>query len=87
MLVLLHLVYLIEKPSCKKMLKNNLKLNALAWKAKSVGESYGVFCLHLSEQEKELIFAEYEQILEKKEKEEVARLEKVKIVNAQKRKK
>ena len=68
------------------MLKNNLKLNALAWKANSIGESYGQFCVHLSENEKDLIFAEYEQLIEQKQQAELERLEKLKLNNSKRQK-
>lgn len=52
-----------------------LKLNALAWKAAAKGISYGHFIQSLSETEKNLIFEEYEQMLETRREEENARLE------------
>lgn len=60
------------------MLKENLKLNALAWKAKYVGQSYGVFCVSLSEEDKEQIYLEYELLLEKRRQEEDERLQRAK---------
>lgn len=57
------------------MLNNSLKLNAIAWKAKSAGQSYGKFSVYLSEEDKEQIYMEYEQMLEKRKEEENTRLE------------
>lgn len=64
------------------MLKNNLKLNAIAWKAKSAGKSYGVFSVTLSEKDKEQIYMEYEQMLEIRKEEENMRLEQARLKQA-----
>lgn len=64
------------------MLKNNLKLNAIAWKAKSAGQSYGVFSVSLSEKDKEQIYMEYEQMLEIRKEEENMRLEQARLKQA-----
>ena len=65
------------------MLKNNLKLNAIAWKAKSAGQSYGVFSVTLSEKDKEQIYMEYEQMLENRKEEENMRLEQARLKQAE----
>ena len=65
------------------MLKDNLKLNAIAWKAKSAGQSYGVFSATLSEKDKEQIYMEYEQMLENRKEEENMRLEQVRLKQAE----
>ena len=65
------------------MLKNNLKLNAIAWKAKSASQSYGVFSVSLSEKDKEQIFMEYEQMLENRKEEENMRLEQARLKQAE----
>ena len=64
------------------MLKNNLKLNAIAWKAKSAGKSFGVFSVTLSEKDKEQIYMEYEQMLEIRKEEENMRLEQARLKQA-----
>ena len=64
------------------MLKNNLKLNAIAWKAKSAGQSYGVFSVSLSEKDKEQIYMEYEQMLKIRKEEENMRLEQARLKQA-----
>ena len=69
------------------MLKDNLKLNAIAWKAKSAGQSYGVFSVTLSEKDKEQIYMEYEQMLENRKEEENARLELARVKQAEKKNK
>lgn len=69
------------------MLKNNLKLNAIAWKAKSVEQSYGNFSVSLSEKDKEQIYLEYEQMLERRKEEENARLELARANQAEKKNK
>lgn len=69
------------------MLKNNLKLNAIAWKAKSAGKSYGKFSVSLSEKDKEQIYMEYEQMLERRKEEENARLELARANQAKKKNK
>ena len=69
------------------MLKNNLKLNASAWKAKSAGQSYGNFSVSLSEKDKEQIYLEYEQMLERRKEEENARLELARANQAEKKNK
>lgn len=69
------------------MLKSNLKLNAIAWKAKSVGKSYGMFSVALSEKDKEQIYIEYEQMLETRKEEEIARLELARANQAEKKNK
>lgn len=65
------------------MLKDNLKLNAIAWKAKSAGQSYGVFSVTLSEKDKEQIYMEYEQMLENRKEEENMWLEQVRLKQAE----
>lgn len=57
------------------ILKENLKLNAIAWKARAKGISYGQYSGSLSEQEKVLVYEEYAQMLLKRKEEEKARLE------------
>ena len=47
-------------------------------KAKYVGQSYGVFCVSLSEEDKEQIYLEYELLLEKRRQEEDERLQRAK---------
>lgn len=69
------------------MLKNNLKLNAIAWKAKSAGQSYGNFFVSLSKKDKEQIYLEYEQMLERRKEEENARLELARANQAEKKNK
>lgn len=69
------------------MLKNNLKLNAIAWKAKSAEQSYGNFSVSLSEKDKEQIYLEYEQMLERRKEEENARLELARANQAEKKNK
>ena len=69
------------------MLENNLKLDAIAWKAKSAGKSYGVFSVTLSEKDKEQIYMEYEQMLENRKEEENARLELARVKQAEKKNK
>ena len=70
-----------------KMLKDSLKLNAIAWKAGTKGISYGQFVSNLSDQEKDLIYEEYEQMLEIRKEEENARLETARLVQSEKKKK
>ena len=65
------------------MLNNNLKLNAIAWKAKTVGKSYGMFCVALSERDKERIYLEYEQMLYTRKNDENRRLEQVRLEQAE----
>lgn len=67
------------------MVNYNLKLNAIAWKAKSVGQSYGKFSVYLSEKDKEQIYMEYEQMLEKRKEEENTRLELARAKQAEKK--
>ena len=69
------------------MLKNNLKLNAIAWKAKSARQSYGNFSVSLSEKDKEQIYLEYEQMLKRRKEEENARLELARANQAEKKNK
>lgn len=72
------------------MLANNLKLNAIVWKANCAGKSYGMFCLSLTDEEKEKVYFEYEQILEKRQQEEEERLRRAKeiqLASATKKKK
>lgn len=56
------------------MLSNSHKLNAIAWKADSEGMSYGRYCQNLSDQEKEMIYEQYELLLKKRKEQEEARL-------------
>lgn len=69
------------------MLKNNLKLNAIAWKAKNAGQSYGMFSIALSEEDKEQIYMEYEQMLERRKDEENIRLVLARLKQPEKKKK
>lgn len=57
------------------MLNNRLKLDAIAWKAKSNGISYGQYNCQLTDYDRECIYKEYEQVLAMRKKEEKDRLE------------
>ena len=60
---------------------------AIAWKAGTKGISYGQFVSNLSDQEKDLIYEEYEQMLEIRKEEENARLETARLVQSENKKK
>ncbi len=60
------------------MLKESFKLIALAWKAGDKGVTYGKFVQNLSDEEKEQIYEEYEQLLEQRQEEERKRIERAK---------
>lgn len=53
---------------------NNLRLEALSWRAKQLGVSYGVFSAQISQEEANKICEEFEKLLEERRKAEVERL-------------
>lgn len=69
------------------MLKENLRLNAIAWKAKTEGISYGQYAYALTDYEKNMIYNEYEQMLERRDEEECKRLDRIRMERTWKRRK
>ncbi|MCM1047106.1 MAG: hypothetical protein NC433_01615 [Clostridiales bacterium] len=55
------------------MLNNSEKINAIAWRAKKEGFSYGNYAVGLSEEMKNSIYDEYEKYLNEKREREEAR--------------
>lgn len=53
---------------------NNLRLEALSWRAKQLGVSYGVLSAQISQREAEQICKEFEQFLEERKKAEEERI-------------
>lgn len=57
---------------------NTEKISAINWAAGNAGISYGKFQAGLTTEDKEQIYLEYEQLLEKKKQEEAERLQRAK---------
>lgn len=53
---------------------NNLRLEALAWRANQLGISYGTFSAKVSQEEANQVCKEYEALLEERRKAETERL-------------
>lgn len=53
---------------------NNLRLEALAWRANQLGVSYGVFSAKASQEEVNQVCKDYEELLEERRKAEAERL-------------
>lgn len=54
---------------------NNLRLEALSWRAKQLGISYGVFSAQISREEANQVCKEFEQLLAERRKAEEARIQ------------
>ena len=52
---------------------NNLRLEALSWRAKQLGVSYGVFSAQTSQEEANQICKEFEKLLEERRQAEMER--------------
>lgn len=53
---------------------NNLRVEALSWRAKQLGVSYGVFSAQISQEEANQVCKEFEQLLEERRKAEKERI-------------
>ena len=53
---------------------NNLQLEALSWRAKQLGVSYGVLSAQISQREAEQIYKEFEQFLNERKRAEEERI-------------
>ena len=61
------------------------RLDALVWKAKQLGISYGELSAQLSNGETEHIYGEYVKVVEERRQEEKMRLEQARLQNAKKK--